>query len=104
MMIALLIAAGVSVTPAAAAEPRSTDVEVTVTLEWAYRPRPRVAVDGILWLCQGNRCSARLADTPAAVERACYRFASRVGRVLSLEGLSAALDEEALARCNRNRR
>jgi hypothetical protein len=88
-----------SLAPVAAA--RTPEALATAAVEWEYRPRPRVAVDGTLWACSGDTCTGRLVDTPAAAGRACYRLARRIGRVLRFETPSGPLSEEALARCNR---
>ncbi|WP_129793075.1 hypothetical protein [Sphingosinicella sp. CPCC 101087] len=80
------------------------EATATAVIDWDYRPRPRMAVDGILWRCAEEDCTASIVDTPAAAQRACSRLARRYGRVVRFETPAGALSEEALARCNRSRR
>ena len=98
------LALALAVAPSADARERGEEVSATATIEWAYQPRSHAPADGILWRCDGDRCTARVVDTPAAAHRACYRLARRYGRVRHFALPSGALSEEALARCNGSRR
>lgn len=95
---ALLLASSlIGVGPAQA---RAAEVVVSVTLEWDYRPQSRIIIDQTLWRCADNVCHARILDTAHARQRACYRFARRVGRVLRFETPLGAMQDEELRRCN----
>jgi hypothetical protein len=58
----------------------------------------REIVDGAIWRCEGDRCSA-----PADGERAqsvCAKVARRFGPITSFAAPQGALSAEQLARCN----
>jgi hypothetical protein len=59
-----------------------------------------VVVDGRLWTCSGNACTARGNDPRPAV--ACRKLARKLGPVTRFETSQIALDAAALASCNQD--
>ena len=69
-----------------------------VTLASPIETPRREIVDGVLWRCEGERCSA-----PADGERTlalCGKLARKFGAVARFTGPQGALAAEDLARCN----
>jgi hypothetical protein len=69
-----------------------------VTLTSPVSAPRREIVDGVLWRCEGERCSA-----PADGERTlalCGKVARKFGALAAFTGPQGALSTEDLARCN----
>lgn len=75
-----------------------------VQVEWKHEPQPRVIVDQKVWRCEADRCTGALPDKPFLKLRACRAIARYAGRVTAFSTPSGALDADALARCNGERR
>ena len=63
---------------------------------------PEVIIDGRVWSCSGNACTARGADARPAV--ACRKLARKLGPVARFTTPQAELDATALASCNQDRK
>jgi hypothetical protein len=90
------LALAVAMPQLAQAAPRSGVYAVTLAAP-LEQPR-REVVEGALWRCDGERCSA-----PADGERMqalCGKLARRVGEVARFAGPQGELTAEDLARCN----
>lgn len=61
-------------------------------------PRKEV-LNGIIWNCADNACTGTKGGSRAELE--CARLAAKVGPIASFAKGDAALDEDALARCNK---
>ena len=91
---ALIWLAAVAVSgPALAQEPM-------MRAEFAASHEGEVVVDGRLWTCSGNACTARGDDPRPAV--ACRKLARKLGPVTRFETSQIALDAAALASCNQD--
>ena len=60
-----------------------------------------VAVDGRMWSCTGNACTARGDDPRPAV--ACRKLARKLGPVTRFSTPQGELDAAGLASCNQDR-
>jgi hypothetical protein len=56
-------------------------------------------IDGVVWNCAGQACTARAADPRPAI--ACRKLARKVGTVARFSG-RAELDAAGLATCNQD--
>lgn len=89
------ILAGTAVIPASAA-PRA-DVYVASLAAPLAQPREDI-IDGVLWKCAGDRCSAPAKGSrPVLV---CGRVARKFGEVSRFTSPQGELSTEELARCN----
>lgn len=61
-------------------------------------PRKEV-LNGIIWNCADTACTGTKGGSRAELE--CARLAAKVGPIASFAKGDAALDENALARCNK---
>ena len=61
-------------------------------------PRKEV-LNGIIWNCADSACTGTKGGSRAELE--CARLAAKVGPIASFAKGNAALDEDALARCNK---
>ncbi|MFM6854702.1 MAG: CC_3452 family protein [Sphingopyxis sp.] len=93
---AILIAAGLFVSAAASAQPRSTAF-YNATLSTAATA-PRTIAGEIVWNCDGTSYTAgRGTSRPAIV---CARMVRSLGPVTSFTANGRALDAAELTRCN----
>ena len=93
-LIAFALAAALSV-PAAAQAP-------TMRAEFAASQdgTKEVIIDGRLWSCSGNACTARGDDARPAI--ACRKLARKLGPVSGFATPQAELDAAGLATCNQD--
>ncbi len=100
LLTAALALAGTLASFAATVEPAhaATRGAYAVTLASPLEAPSRAIIDGAMWRCEGERCSA-----PADGERAialCGKVAKKFGPVASFAGPQGELGVEDLARCN----
>lgn len=90
-----LVAAAAASGPALAQAPL-----MRAELAGALQGDREIIVDGRLWICSGNACTARGDDPRPAV--ACRKLARKIGPVTRFETSQVALDAAALASCNQD--
>jgi hypothetical protein len=66
-----------------------------------FEQSSEVVVDGRLWSCSGNACTARGTDPRPAI--ACRKLARKLGPVSRFASGETELDAAALASCNQGR-
>lgn len=59
----------------------------------------REILNGVIWSCSDNSCTGTKGGSRAELE--CARLAQKVGHISAFAKGDAALDESALARCNK---
>jgi len=82
---------------AAAASANATTF--TLKLETPKTEAQQIVVDGNLWSCEGDTCSATLNRKKATV-RTCQKAAREIGAFVSFENENGALSEAQLNKCN----
>lgn len=87
--------AGLAPAPAIAAGSAFYKAELASPLA---APR-REILNGVIWTCAESSCTGTKGGSRAELE--CARLAQKVGAVASFAKGDAALDEAALARCNK---
>ena len=68
----------------------------------AQDANPEVIIDGRVWSCSGNACTARGDDARPAV--ACRKLARKLGPVSRFVTPQSELDAAGLASCNQDRK
>ena len=68
--------------------------DVTAKIAAPQPERTRVIAAGVVWMCSGDTCTAKLPSQPNA--RICMALAREVGQVVAF----SELKDEDLARCN----
>ncbi|WP_054531055.1 hypothetical protein [Erythrobacter sp. SG61-1L] len=87
--------AGLAPTPAAATGNAYYRAELASPLA---EPR-REILNGVIWSCSDNSCTGTKGGSRAELE--CARLAQKVGPIAAFAKGEAALDGNALARCNK---
>lgn len=71
----------------------------TLKLDTPKAEAQQIVVDGYLWSCEGDTCSATLNRKKATV-RTCQKAAREIGTFASFENENGALSESQLEKCN----
>ena len=66
-----------------------------------FESATEVAIDGRMWSCAGNACTARAGDPRPAV--ACRKLARKMGTVTRFATAQTELNAAGLATCNQDR-
>lgn len=71
----------------------------TLKLDTPKAEAQQFVVDGYLWSCEGDTCSATIKRKKVTV-RTCQKVAREIGSFVSFENENGALDAAQLDKCN----
>lgn len=83
----------------AAAASSANATAFTLKLETPKAEAQQIVVDGYLWDCEGDTCSATLNRKKATV-RTCQKAAREIGTFVSFGNENGALSDAQLEKCN----
>ena len=99
MIRTLAFSAAALVFAGAAAAASANATTFTLKLDTPKAEAQQIVVDGYLWSCEGDTCSATLNRKKATV-RTCQKVAREIGSFASFENENGALDTAQLDKCN----